>query len=123
MASEIVNLWDRVKICCLNHERPKKMMIASNTEKIKTPFYACKYYFPENQDDEHLYCPNRLNLDDYQNLVLKFIDIVSEDPMANYTNFTFDYKGARQKISVKVVNYSDDEIKLGIMNRTVLGNG
>ena len=121
MSKELINLWNRITVYCLNHEKPKPMSIASNTEKIKTPFYACKYYFPENQDEEHSYCPNRLNLDDYQGLVMRFLDVVNEDIMANYTNYSFEYKGARQKIFVKVLVYNDNEIRLGILNRTVLG--
>ena len=123
MSSITTNLWNRVTVYCLNHDKPKKMSIAENTELIKTPFYACKYYFPENQDDEHPYCPNRLNLDDYQGLVLKFIETVSNGPfMADYTNYTFEYKGARHKIHVEVLLYSEDEIRLGIRNRSVLGS-
>lgn len=117
------NIWGRISIYCLNHDRPKKMSIAENTELIKTPFYACKYYFPENQDAEHSYCPNRLNLDDYQGIVLKFIEKISEgELMTDYTNYSFEYRGARQKIFVKVLRYSEDEIRLGIRNRSVLGS-
>ncbi len=118
--AELVNLWSKISVYCCNHDNPKKMMIASNTEKIKTPFYACKNYFPENQDAEHPYCPNRLNLDDYQGLVLKFIEIVSADMFADYTNYRFEYKGARQKIQVRVLIYNEDTIHLGIINKTVL---
>lgn len=122
--TQMIGLWSRVSIYCMNHEEPVKMEIASNTEQIKTPFYACKQYFPENQDKEHPPCPNRLNLDDYQGLVLKFCETVSKGGfMTDFTNYGFDYKGTRQKISVKVLKYTDKEIRLGILNRTVLGNG
>lgn len=117
----MLGVWNRVKIYCINHDIPIPMKIASNTEKIKTPFYACNNYFPENQDDSHPPCPNRLNLDDYQGLVLKFCSIVAENNVAtDLTNYTFDYRGVRQKISVRVLKYTDDEIRLGIINRTVL---
>ncbi|MCR5670735.1 MAG: hypothetical protein K6G10_06985 [Butyrivibrio sp.] len=116
------NMWSRITVYCMNHEHPKKMSIAENRELIKTPFFACKYYFPSNQDEEHGYCPNRLNFDDYQGLVLKFFETVSNGPlMSDYTNYSFEYKGSRHKISVKVLIYSDDEIRLGILNRSVLG--
>ncbi len=122
MANEIVNLWNRVTVYCTNHDEPVKMKIAENREKIKTPFYACEHYFPEGQDDGHSYCPNRLNLDDYQGLVLKLMGIVSDAGfMADLTNYSFDYKGTRQKISVRILKYTDSEIRLGILNRSVLG--
>ena len=122
MANEMLGIWNKITVYCTNHDKPVKMEIAENMELIKTPFYACRYYFPENEDEGHHHCPNRLNLDDYQGLVLKFLDIISQgDIGTNYTNYKFDYKGTRQKISVKVLLYSDKEIRLGIKNRTVLG--
>ena len=115
-------LWGKVKVYCMNHDEPVEMVIASNTEVIKTPFYACKQYFPENQDEEHAPCSNRLNLDDYQGIIMKFFDVVAEGgPTQDYTNYKFTYKGARQKISVKILKYGKSEIKLGILNNTVLG--
>lgn len=123
MGSEkIEGIWNKITVYCMNHDKPVRMLIAKNTELIKTPFYACEQYFPENQDEEHLPCPNRLNLDDYQGLVFKFLDIISkEEPTTNFLNYSFTYKGTRQKISVKVLRYDDKEIRLGILNMTVLG--
>lgn len=122
MPKELINFWSKVTIYCMNHETPVEMKIAENRELIKTPFYACRYYFPENTDDAHMHCPNRLNIDDYQGLVLKLIDVVANGDMnTNYTNYHYDYKGPRHKIFVKVLKYSEDEVRLGIINRTVLG--
>lgn len=119
MADIMVGIWNRITIYCTNHDEPVPMSIISNTEKIKTPFYACKYYMGDN---EHPRCANRLNLDDYQGIVLKFCDIVSQyGPSTDFNNFRYDYKGTRQKISVRVLKYTNEEIRLGIKNRTVLG--
>ena len=115
--ANVVNVWDRIKIYCLNHDEPKEMVILTNTDVIKTQFYRCS--------DEH--CPNRLNLDDYQGLILKFLNIINDSntdvfDYTDFTNYTFSYKGARQKINAKVISYSDKgEIALGIINTTVLG--
>lgn len=112
MESAAKGIWNRISIWCLNHDKPRPMGIQSNTELIKTPFYVCPDY-PE--------CSNRLNLDDYQGLVMKFITEVSKDMYGtDYTNFTFTYRGARQKIFVRVLKYTDDDIRLGILNKTVL---
>ncbi len=118
--STVINLWNRIKVYCLNHDEPEEMSIIQNLEKIKTPFYACSHYLDDPKAGNP--CKNRLNLDDYQGLVMEFIGIVAEGgPIADYTNYRFEYKGTRQKISVKVLLYTDKEIRLGILNKTVFG--
>ncbi len=113
MEKGLKGIWNRVSIYCMNHDEPQKMVILQNLEKIKTPFYSCC--------DEH--CPNRLNLDDYQELVMKFINQVDEDGFIgiDYTNFKYSYKGTRHRIDAKILRYDDDKIWIGILNKTVLG--
>ncbi len=110
----VTNLWDRVTIRCLNHDHPAHMRIETNTEVIKSPFFSCEMYEKG--------CPNRLNIDDYKGVVEKLLTIIgkTDNPAVDYTNYRFDYKGARHKIQVKVLKYSNEEIKLGILNRTIL---
>ena len=96
----------------MNHDKPKEMEILSNTEKIKTPFYACG-----NGTD----CSNRLNLDDYQGVIFKFLEISEKNPFDDLTNYTYTYKGSRQRIEVKVLKFKDDYVRLGIKNTTILG--
>lgn len=115
MEDLLINLWDRVTVYCLNHKEPVEMQIVQNTEKIKTPFYACT-----ERDASH--CANRLNLDDYKGIVMRFADIVSKEGIAtDFSNFNFNYRGARQKIRIKILKYTDKEIRLGIKNLTILG--
>ena len=122
MPETLINLWDRISIYCLNHPEAEKMEIVSNTELIKTPFYGCSMYFKDKQERGISPCPNRLNLDDYQGLVMKFIQHVTENgPLNDYTNYSFDYKGTRQRLYVRVIKYTDKEIRLGIKNKTILG--
>ena len=118
--NKVTNLWSKVTIYCLNHDEPIPMEIISNTEKIKTSFYACSNYVPADKNAKG--CPNRLNLDDYQGLVLKFMDIVGSSNMfTDFTNYKFEYIGTRQKITVKCLKYTDKEIRLGVYNNTVFG--
>lgn len=116
--AEILHEWDKISIWCMNHDIPLKMEITQNMQNFKTAFFACENRARENSS--HKTCANRLNLDDYQGIVLKLFDIIASDPFCDFTNKTFDYKGARHKIHVKVLVYTDDEICLGILNRTIL---
>lgn len=122
----LANVWDKIKIFCLNHEEPEPMVIMGNTEIIKTPFYVCATTVSgENSEARFVSgrnCANRLNLDDYKGLVFKFLEILSSDILGtDFTNYSFYYKGTRQKIFVKVLHYSNSRIDLGIKNVSVLG--
>ena len=117
----IQNFCDNITIWCLNHDEPLPMSVISNTELIKTPFYACERYVPD--DSGRKACSNRLNLDDYLGIMDKFMDIIIDNGefMADFTNYEFTYRGTRQKIFVKCLKYTNKEIHLGIRNQTVLG--
>lgn len=119
MANKVLNVWDKIKIYCLNHDEPIEMHIIQNTEQVKTPFYACSNYGGAGGVEP---CYNRLNLDDYQGLILKFLDVIGSDDSlcTDYTNYSFEYKGTRQLIKVRVIKYSENEIHIGVLNKTVL---
>ena len=120
--SLMLGIWNKVKIYCMNHKEPIEMEVVKNTEQIKSPFYGCTQAFPEKINPEEGPCPNRLNLDDYQGIVMKFCDAVAEfGPAADLTNYSFEYRGGRQRTKVKCLKYRDDEIILGVLNCTVLG--
>ena len=100
------------------------MRIIQNTEVIKTPFYACENYETDQNKGSAPPCFNRINMDDYQGIVLKFIELMDKHgPLDDFTNCSFSYKGSRHKINVKVLRYTEKEIVLGILNTTVLGGG
>lgn len=111
--ADVKGIFGITTIWCLNHEEPVKMEITQNVEKVKTPFFQCNEY-PK--------CSNRMNIDDYDGLMFKFMDIIgSELPSVDYTNYEFDYRGTRHKYHCKVLKYDRSDIRLGILNRTVLG--
>lgn len=112
----VKGIWNKISVYCLNHDEPIKMEILRNDELIKTPFYAC----PGEGDKQ---CSNRLNLDDYQDMVIKLLDRFEDNEgyCTDFTNFTMQHKGHKHRILVKVLYYGDDEIRLGILNKTVLG--
>lgn len=116
----ITNFCDKISLYCINHDEPVPMKVISNTEMIKTPFYACGNYLPEDKNIKP--CSNRLNMDDYLGIIEKFMDvIINGELMADYTNYEFTYRGTRQKILVRCIKYTEKEIQLGIKNQTVLG--
>ena len=111
--ASVTNTWEHITIWCLNHDEPVEMMVLTNTEQIKTPFYACT----KNNDKEK--CANRMNLDDYQGVVLKFLDMIAEDSFSDFTNHSFTYKGSRQKLFVKVINCPPETFSMVIPSMTL----
>lgn len=118
--AELLNFWKKITIYCNNHASPLPMEVLRNDAMIKSPFYACANYRPPKESGT-VPCANRLNLDDYQGIVLKFSDIVaSDDGITDFTNYTFSYKGGRYKYRIKVLLYEDNEIRLGILNTSII---
>lgn len=118
---DVYGMWDKIHIYCLNHDDPleHEMHIVGNTEVIKTPFYACDDYISLDKGAGD--CANRLNLDDYQGIVLKFLDQYAENPLTDPTGTAFTYKGGRQKLYVRILHFGQKHIDIGVKNLTVLG--
>lgn len=108
--TNLTGVFERVSIWCLNHDEPEKMEIVKNAETMKSPFFSCGK------------CPDRLNIDDYEGIVNKLMDRMAETLLSgdDLMGYKFDYRGPRQKISCTVIKYTDSEIRIGIINRTVL---
>lgn len=66
-------------------------------------------------------CYNRISADDLTNLTLKFIGIVGESPMTDFTNYSFYFKGPKHKYEARILKYANDDIRIGILNMTVGG--
>lgn len=117
--TNLTNTWNRITLWCLNHDDPVPLDPVKNDVAFRIPYFACRNRVPPSTNARP--CANRLNFDDYQGIVLKLFDLIGEDPFSDMTNRIFTYKGARQKIQVRILLYTDDEIRLGIRNLTVLG--
>ena len=114
----VYGMWDKVRLFCYNHETPEPMEIVQNNEYIRTAFFACRDYI--NREEGKHNCANRLNMDDYEGIVLKVLDMYAEDPLTPLTGREFTYRGARQKIFVRILKETDGHIDVGIKNLTVL---
>lgn len=114
----IKNLWSTISFWCIHrHSEPVEMQVQYGPS---SPFYACPKYFPQNRDPDERACANRLNFVDAEEIVKKLGNIIATDQMngnmIDYTNFEFDYKS----IHIKVLEYKDKAIRLGILNKKAL---
>lgn len=121
----VKNIWSKISIYCLNHETPLKMDVLQNTEAMRDAFYACENYatIPESQRKKgDKYCYNRIGLTDYQGIIYEFMSLMDkEGPVADLTNMGFKYpKKGGSRYEVKVLKYTEDEINLGVLNKSIL---
>lgn len=116
----VKNLWGITKFYCGHgHEIPIEMVFKDGPSSM---FYSCPRYYVDriNRPGERA-CANRLNFVDAENIVTlisdKIIESEKNGEQINLKNYEFDY---RNKVHVKVLDYSVDEMKLEIVNRKAL---
>lgn len=119
----ITGFWKNFTIFCMNgHEEPVEMVVMEGS----TPFYACPRYMlkdkkhPDGHEEGEPSCPNRISMTAVSNLMNKFMQIVEKDEdegvIGDYTGMQFTYNG----IKVKVLKYSVNDTRLGIVNRRAI---
>ena len=126
------NLTDKISFYCINgiHEKPVPMVFRERSDDGHDDFYACPKYMlkddahPDGHGPDDKACLNRLGLSDAGEIISVFNRIVDEDMQENvfadYTNFSFPYKPG---IQVKVLVFSDKEIRFGVLNRRAVKEG
>lgn len=116
----IKNLWNSISFYCMNgHEEPVPLTVQYGD----SPFYACpRYFLVDNEHpDGHLpgerACANRISFRDAEGIVSEFSkqmeEDIDDDCIADYTGYTFAY----HHIKAKIIEYSFDSIKIGVVNR------
>lgn len=114
------NFWKGLTFYCINgHEHPIKMIYREGNSL----FFACPRYMlvdeehPEGHERYEAACPNRLSYPDAEKIVSMMADAVQNslagDDFCDFTGYRFKLR----QISVEVLRYSDDDIRLGILNR------
>ena len=117
------NFWDGVTLYCMNgHEEPVPMIYKEGNSL----FFACPRYMlaDENHPDGHRRnepaCPNRLSYYDAEKIISRLSEQVAEslvnDEVCDYTGYQFKFKN----IHVRVLHYSEGDIRLGILNKGAL---
>ena len=123
----IKNLSEKVTFYCLNrHEVPVPMIERERTDDNKDDFYACPKYMlkdekhPTGHEVNENSCKNTISFADVGNILLEFnkrIETMGVDALfADFTNYKFDYK----QISIRVLKFAEDEIKLGVINKNAI---
>ena len=113
--STVDGIWDKIEVYCGYHaDSGKQMRLIQNTQKIVAPFYVCG-----TQEEDH--CPNRVNIDDYVEIVEKIGAMIAEDPNIDLTNMKFKHKGRVHRLEVKVLKHSASKIKIAVTNLTLQG--
>jgi len=110
----IRNIWNTIEVYCDNrHEIPIPMQIQEGVSL----FYACPKYHNANRDDHEYACSNRINLIEYESMVLYISDIIMENEMNNCSANLNNYEWSNKKgITFKIFEHTKDKIKVIVRN-------
>ena len=115
------NFWNGISFYCMNeqHEKPIHMVYKEGNSL----FFACPKYMladeqhPDGHERFESACPNRLSYVDAEKIVRMLSDQVQEtmsnDEFCNFTGYRFKLRN----IQVRVLNYTDGDIRIGILNK------
>lgn len=124
----IVNLWQRVKLHCGNHDGDAPLMephaaADSNTARslygnsAMNMFYSCPKYYPENRGDGEPCCRNHISMKEFETMLDK---ISGELEKAQKNDMTCDLKGLQWKsksgVVYMVTKHKEDEIDVTCIN-------
>lgn len=120
----VKNLWSKISIYCMDHEKPVRMYVYTGSE---TPFYACPRYMlkdddhPDGHAPDEKGCANRASFEAVRHLVEELGRKIEEDAE---NGIVMDYTGTKLKwrqISAQVLSWTNLHISIGIRNSGSIG--
>lgn len=113
----IKNIWSKISIYCGCHAEPVEMIANA---KGSTLFYSCPKYYGQNRRPGEHACANRIKLDDYQEAVEHLCGRIAENDADNSVEDLTGYRWSKRGISFQVIKYTDDDIRIAIINKPAL---
>ena len=110
-----MNLWQDIEVYCgNNHEEKVKLQVQQGPFSL---FYACPKYHPENRTDSERACPNRINLIDYEAMVLHVDDMLMKASLDNHSENMKNVKWKSKGIEYEIIDHTQDKITIMALNK------
>lgn len=104
------NVWNRIKLYCGEHEEAEEMVLVSNAEKMREPYYQC----PKEGCVENDY-NQRVTMRDYEAIADAVEKEMSANESGDLTNYQFVIKRTEPQRNLKArVIYSGRKIGVSI---------
>lgn len=115
MSGIIKGLWETTTLICGNHPNEEvEMTIRSGPTSL---FYACPKYDADKRVQGEAPCFNRIALKEFEGMLDDLFALLTDDngtsTVLNLKNHTWTRKG----IEYKVLQHTDKQIKVQVMNR------
>ena len=115
MKGIIKGFWETTMLVCGNHpDEEVEMAIRSGPTSL---FYACPKYDADKRKQGETPCFNRISLKEFEGMLDDLFELLTDDDSAstvlNLKNHTWTRKG----IEYKVLQHTDKQIKVQVINR------
>lgn len=115
----IKGIWKTIELVCGNNHPIETPMTIQ--EGPLSMFYACPKYHNENRSENERACTNRIKLDDYEKMVNKICDILSEGEIENKIIDLTGYEWSARGVHFKVLKHTKNKIKIEMTNKKAIG--
>lgn len=118
MKGLIKGFWETTILVCGNHPGEEiEMTIKSGPSSL---FYACPKYDADKRTSAESPCFNRISLKEFEGMLDDIFEQLTGDEsgctVLNLTNHAWTRKG----IEYKIIQHTDKQIKIQVLNRRVL---
>lgn len=114
----IKNIWQMIEPYCDNgHTEDIKLEIAEGPFSL---FYACPKYQEENRSTGERACSNRVNLVDYEKMIMYISDMLLDAEADGCQINLKNYKWVKGGIDYEIFEHTQDTIKVKIKARKSL---
>ena len=113
----IQNLWKDVKLVCGNcaTHTPLEPKIAESL------FYSCPKYYDFNRTPEERACGNRISGVDYEKMILHISKQIEAATLNMEKIWLQGYTFKIKSIEFKILQHTDKEIVVSVLNKKALG--
>lgn len=131
----VVNLWQRVRLFCGNHEKDENgyprmtphEAASSATSRglygagVQNMFYACPRYYPDAREEGEPACRNHISMKEFENMLDYISGIIEKanraDEICDLTGLSWKSKTGTE---FKVIKHTDEHIDVVCLNKKSL---
>lgn len=115
----IKNLWGKIHLFCGNHGEDEtiEMTIHEGSDTMKTAFYSCPKYYPDNREKDERACVNHISVMDFEKMLNHISDEIGKGIKNGEEIDLKGYKWKDRYIEYKVIRFEEEYIGVLCLNK------